>query len=401
MPAKSKSKKINGEYEELILPNDGEYAILHTATPRLYRNIAIGFLVSVILLTVFAYFFVTTKASIVVIVKPQTLNLSNIFTVAREPVGANSLTGLVLTAEASSTADFAPSSGASEAARAFGTVVIFNKTNRDQPLVATTRLLSPGNVLFRIKKKVVAPAGGQVEVEAAADQPGPAGEIGPTRFTIPGLRPALQESIYAESKSRMIGGEKRISALSEADVTRAKASLSETLFKAGQSKLREMMQAAGGSFDSAELVIDSSDFATSQPVGTVLDKFKVTGRLKAVGVFYNQKDLRQSLLAGLKIGLAQGDRLDQVSPVPAVKLENYDLASGAANLRAEQEVVVKQNIEDLLDKSRIANLTVETATLYFKSYSSVSDVSIKLEPFWLKRIPKDPSKIDISLVNAS
>ena len=89
------------------------------------------------------------------------------------------------------------------AGRAGGMVTIINTTSRAQPLVATTRLLSSNGILFRITKSVVVPARGQVRVAAAADAIGAAGDIEPTRWTIPGLSRVLQQLIYAESRSAM------------------------------------------------------------------------------------------------------------------------------------------------------------------------------------------------------
>src|SRR5690606_9666825 len=69
-----------------------------------------------------------------------------------------------------------------------GTVTVINNSSRNQPLVATTRLLSPNGELFRIRNTVQVPARSTVEnVEVYADQPSPEMEIGPTKFTIPGL----------------------------------------------------------------------------------------------------------------------------------------------------------------------------------------------------------------------
>ena len=92
-------------------------------------------------------------------------------------------------------------------AQATGTVTIYNSWSENQPLMATTRLLTPDGVLFRIKERVDVPAGGKIEnVEVYADQPGTSGNIGPTSFTIPGLWQGLQEKIYAENSEPMTGG---------------------------------------------------------------------------------------------------------------------------------------------------------------------------------------------------
>lgn len=398
MPRKAKPKIKTEEYEELVL-RDSDYAVMGSANPRLYRNIAIGFLSSIVILGIFALFFISGQASIVLVTRSQTLSLNNIISVASQPVGANSLTGIVTATEVTGEQDFLPTAEKGAPAKAFGKVTIFNKTRTNQILVATTRLLSPDQVLFRLKKRVVVPAAGQVEAEIEADQPGLAGEIPPSHFIIPGLREAQQANIYAESTAPLIGGERKIVSLGEADLEGAKKTLTDLLFKDAQSKLKAIVQATSTAYDSAEFAVDSTDLSADKPLGATVDKFKVSGKIKVVGVFFKEADLRQYLLTGLKTGLAGGDHVDQASPVPNVKLENYDLSSGIANLRASQEIMAKLNLQDLVDKNKIAGLTVEDATKHFQSFSSVSRVSIKLQPFWINKIPKDSNQIEISVIS--
>lgn len=87
-----------------------------------------------------------------------------------------------------------------------GVVVITNTTTSDQPLVATTRLLSKEGVLFRLREPVVVPSGGEVEARVYADVAGAAGNAEPTTFTIPGLPLAQQAQVYAASTEAFTGG---------------------------------------------------------------------------------------------------------------------------------------------------------------------------------------------------
>ncbi len=87
--------------------------------------------------------------------------------------------------------------------KAGGYVTIYNKYSQNQILVATTRLLTPDNKLYRITERVNIPSGGQVEIWAEADQNGKEYNIPATSFIIPGLWKGLQDKIYAESKDGM------------------------------------------------------------------------------------------------------------------------------------------------------------------------------------------------------
>lgn len=81
-----------------------------------------------------------------------------------------------------------------------------NETNVGQTLIPTTRVLSADGVLFRLRDRIQIPANGSIAAIAAADQPGSSGNVGPGRFTIPGLSASQQAVIYAELKSAATGG---------------------------------------------------------------------------------------------------------------------------------------------------------------------------------------------------
>ena len=113
--------------------------------------------------------------------------------------------------------------------RAVGKVKIFNRSGGGQTLIATTRLLSEGNGLFRLKDKITVQAGKIGEAEVYADKVGADGDIGPSEFTIPGLLQSLQKLIYAVSEAPMTGGAVETAVVSAGDIEQAKNKLVEKL----------------------------------------------------------------------------------------------------------------------------------------------------------------------------
>jgi len=87
-----------------------------------------------------------------------------------------------------------------------GRVRIVNETSNGQTLVATTRFLSEGGVLFRLDERVFVPPRGNVSAGITADQVGAEGDVPAGRFTIPGLAPGVQSSIYGETDGPTSGG---------------------------------------------------------------------------------------------------------------------------------------------------------------------------------------------------
>jgi hypothetical protein len=87
-----------------------------------------------------------------------------------------------------------------------GTVEIVNDGASAQTLIATTRFLSEGGVVFRLDARVVVPARGRASATFTADQSGPSGDVPAGRFTIPGLPAATQRLVYGVTSEPTRGG---------------------------------------------------------------------------------------------------------------------------------------------------------------------------------------------------
>jgi hypothetical protein len=125
----------------------------------------------------------------------------------------------------------ATGSGDVDAQKAQGTITIINEFDQNpQPLVATTRFVAQNGALFRLAAATTVPGmkdgePGKVDALVVADEPGETGNIGPTRFTIPGFdASAKRDKIYAVSESAMTGGGAGgdgVSIVTEDDIARA------------------------------------------------------------------------------------------------------------------------------------------------------------------------------------
>lgn len=139
-------------------------------------------------------------------------------TVSANPAEGDVPARLVTVPEFPVSVTVVPSSTESRDGIATGVVTLSNRTASDQPLVATTRLLSDEGVLFRLRDATEIPAGGSVDATVYADEAGSAGNVGPSHFTIPGLPTSLQDDIDAASAVPMDGGVIQVGILSQADV---------------------------------------------------------------------------------------------------------------------------------------------------------------------------------------
>lgn len=378
--------------EEVSAPEEG-----FNPSPRFYRVIATTFLAATLLLVIFVVFLTGGKATISLKLKPQTVKANTNLAVVAKPANGQVggvVTGTVIKGEK----NFSPSGGTEIPAAATGEVILYNKTNSAQPLVATTRLLSPDGVLFRLKKSTTVPANGQVKAEVYADKSGAAGEIGPAKFIIPGLSEIKQKDIYAESKTKMSGGVKHIAALTEADLKAAEESLVADLYSTGQGKLVNMAKTSSSVYAASLYTYVKNSVKTDAKVGAVSGSFQMSGEIQVVGVFYNPTDLRDILLKQVEENLSAGEQLSGNSAAPSIQINKYDLAAGTADLRVAQEFLVKAAYsDDLLDKSKLLGQPKDAAIEYLKNFSWVDSVEISTKPAWSKKLPREASKIEIKV----
>ncbi|MBI4133744.1 hypothetical protein HY478_03955 [Candidatus Uhrbacteria bacterium] len=366
---------------------------------RLYRRLAFSFLGAVIaLLGVVLYY---SFAEVTVIVKPrrEALTATLILEVSEEPL-EDTLHGRVRETVLVETRTFplAGEGGAVVEVPATGRVIIANETSRDQPLVRTTRLLSPELVLFRIAETVTVPARGEVGVEVYADEPGPSGEIGPTRFTIPGLWEGLQDEIYARSDTAMCCGTKTVRTLTLEDIAQADAALTGALLEEARGALREAAATdseLGGEAFSSEVLEHTSD---GEP-GEERTEFAMTVKLRVRGVFYDRIRLLEEAREALK-NLAGAEReLVELDPERmTVTVERSDVATSEARLTVEATgLIVLRPDSAVFRKERLIGLDRAAVESYFRAFSSIESVRIEFRPPWLRRIPRLKDHIEIRI----
>lgn len=369
-------------------------------TPRFYRTIALSFLSVAVILILGVFYFTLGKAEINLFLKPKNVKVDFLLTVGEKVEGQNQLEGLVLgnTLKGVKTVSVKIDGEgmAGVPSRATGKVIIYNNTGREQTLVGTTRLLSPGNILFRMKKTLVVPARGSVESEVYADQPGEAGEIGPAKFTIPGLSLELQKVIYAESQEKMIGGLKFTRKLTEDDLKTAGEELAQELVE--KSKKEMIASYSTSSFDGYIFNYNVVSSQTDVKVGQEADSFKIAAEVKLTGVFYSAKELNKLLSLNLRNSLNDNEVVLGNPSSPQIEFSKLSPNGASAELKVAQEASAQVSyLEDVIDKNKILGQKKIAVEEYFSTLPWIDRAEIKLSPSWLKSIPKDMNKVKIKI----
>jgi len=364
---------------------------------NLYKKIVFSFIGLVIILVLVVLYI--SFASVRVNIKPvkEVMSANVLIDVAENPTVEGVLYGQILSTEVEGSQIYSPTGTRTEEGTAEGTITIYNNYTKDQPLVEKTRFLSPDGFLFRLKKTVLVPAGGQLEAEIYADEPGTKYEIGPTKFTIPGLWSGLQEKIYAESVLPMKGGTREVGVVQDGDIEKAKNELSDKLFTEGLSLLQAM---SGGEAIPSDMafkeVLESSIDSVE---GEEVESFTAHMTLRIIGIITDEDMLTALAETKLRSSLPEDKKLISIVPNSLkFTLEKYDLDGGMANLKVYMEGISSlQNTSLILDKSRLVGLDEAELRAYLESLDDIEDAVINFSPFWVRKVPslKDHIKINI------
>lgn len=367
-------------------------------TPHFYRTIALGFVVVSVVVVFLVLYLTGNRATIDLTLKARAVKADSLvnLTPKVEDGATGQIAGGVLEVSVKDERTFVVSEGKEVPAAATGKVTVYNKTTRGQKLVATTRLLN-NDILFRIKRGVTVPAQGQVVAEVYADEPGKESEIGPSKFTIPGLSEILQKNIYAESEAAMTGGTKFVNALTDEEIKKAKEDLIGRLFVEGKLKL-QALAASSKIYDSRVFTYYQPVVKTEAKAGQEISEFKMSGEARVVGFFYAREDLNKIMLANLQANLMDEEKIIGQPSQPSIEVSKYDLKAKTAEFRVIQEAQSRVIYsKDLLDNNRLLGQRKSVAEEYLKSLSWIDQVDITIIPSWFSKLPGSASRVEIKV----
>lgn len=411
----------------------------------LYRKIAFGFIGLTVLLVAAILWLSSVKAQVVVHVKKEPVAVDTVVELAKVPKTGQLLgrvaqgtfenrkefpirtagdsaatTTPVALIPSSTTVAAAPTATTpviAPNALARGTVKIVNTYSRAQPLVRTTRLLTADNKLFRIDKAVNVPAGGSVEVAVYADKPGPAFEIGPTKFTIPGLFVDLQKFIYAESTAAFKletvpvpaptptpraqptpapRTTPRAGALTptqeELDAAERQA-IDETLERAKRQLASEVTESA-----SLEGVYFTKVRKEILP-GSTPQSFIVYIQADVTAVYYPKDDMLVLVRSKLREKVPS-DR--EIVPFDGksirYQIESVDPRSETATVRVQTDATSRLTpSSDSLKKENMVGKSKQELVDTLKKIDGVESVDVITSPGWLRKIPSMQERIELKV----
>ena len=366
---------------------------------KLYRRIAFSSVILTVLTIALVAYLSFVKAHIKIYAASKGVNTDFVVDIVKVSTAANQVEGKLIEKSYEKTEEFTPSAeGTTVPGKAGGEVILYNKYSQDQPLVATTRLLSTDGKLFRLNDSVTVPAGGEVKAMVSADEEGKDFEIGPGRFTIPGLWSGLQDQIYAESKSAMTGGEVTVIAVSEEDLDNAETALSEQMYE--QIKAEMLDENVDPRFSRSAFTYIVEEKVSDTEPGEEKDKFTIKLVINVIGAFFNDQQMDDVIRAKLDESLGKDYLVGDISNENTMySVNDYDMESGIANVlvEAEAEAMLRETSR-VLDKQKITGLSVKDAEAYLIGSPLIEKVEITTRPFWIGRLPNLEDHIDYEIV---
>ncbi len=404
-PKKEKKKKEKKE-ERAIMPVD-----------KKKRTLVIAGTFTTLLLIGFLAVNILPKADIEVTLKKSSLSFdetviasADIHEAVADEEGIT-LPGELLVATKNIEKRF-PASGEEEVQRkATGELYIFNEfSSNSQVLVATTRFVSPDGKVFRLDERVTVPGaevvGGEIfpqkiKVSVTADKAGEEYNIEPDpkkKWTIPGFKEAgLTErynGFYTKPASSMEGGYSGISKVpTEEDVEKAKKEVEELLKSALKSQIT---------------IAHSKDFKTLEGIhrfGIIEmeidervdeeDQFSVFAEGEIKTFVFEEETLKETLIR------KNASPLDFDFHILESEIEysepevNWDENSITFSVKGSFKVEPKVNEDNL--RTQLVGQTESMVKPVLFSIPDLEKARISLWPFWVKKVPDNPKKVNIEL----
>ncbi|KKR20069.1 MAG: hypothetical protein UT48_C0023G0011 [Parcubacteria group bacterium GW2011_GWE2_39_37] len=388
-----------GKKEKMVDEEEKEEKILQDRPLNLYRKISVSFIILTGLLLAVIFYFSFVNVKITIVPKEETINnnlIADIYGEGGSVTKDGAIAGVVKQVEVEQSKAFAATGREVTGESVSGSVIIYNNYNKSQPLVATTRLLTPDNKLFRLKSTVTVPANGTVDAEVYADDTSLKTDVAPTKFTIPGLWAGLQDKIYAESKEPIKFQEKVQMFIEQSDIDKAVANLKQESIKKAEEQNGELRT----KYSQVLYKVDENSIVTEvdSKSGEQKESFNVKLKAKVVVVAFNDDAIKNLAEKQLAASLTENQQLlktnrDQIS----YDLSNYDLAAGTASVNAsfDGQAVIKN--DSIIDKEKLVGLTKEQLQSYLESLPELENFTIEFNPSFIKTVPSLVDRINIEL----
>ncbi|MEA3398239.1 MAG: hypothetical protein U9R06_00650, partial [Patescibacteria group bacterium] len=276
-----------------------------------------------------------------------------------------------------------------------GEVVIINNYNKNQPLVATTRLITADNKLFRIKDTINVPAGDSLKVAVYADEPSENMAIAPTKFTIPGLWAGLQDKIYAESKEAMAYQKQVKKHIEKDDIDNGIRDLKQALLNKAKDIINDNYQ----NYSQIIYRINEDSIASEVygEIGEEVDDFKISMSADIAVVAFDDSQTAELAKQKFLSALSENKELIDFEEENIVYvLDSYDEIDGKAAISAtfEGRVSLREGAK-IIEIDKILGLNKNQLDAYLTELPEIAGYEVKFFPSFIQRVPKLVDRVEV------
>ena len=374
-----------------------------------------GFFVLIIIAVVLVVYFVLPKAEVNIYPKKEeakiNLELKGSVNVSAVDVSSNEIPLQKIEVCEIKSQKFKSTGKKDMTQRATGEIIIYNEySSAPQTLVATTRFKSPDGKVFRIPRTITVPGAKidqgeivpqSIKVKVVADKPGEEYNIGPTNFTIPGFKESglmgKYNGFYAESKNSMTGGvEGEAKFVSENDIKEAKSELEKEIKEKALNQLKSQIS------DDFEILEDGiknkvKNLSVSAEAGDLVDDFEVEMEIVSIALVYKKNHLKQ--LVELNLTAEAFSEKKAISDTQKINWRNLSIDwenfEAEMELEAREDLAYKIKTEEL--KNNLAGKSEDEVRNYLSGHDHILKSEVVFWPFWVKSIPKEKEKIEITI----
>ena len=292
-----------------------------------------------------------------------------------------------------------PSSGKIEK-EAEGTIRVYNNYHLLVSLRSGTRFQPPFEevLYFCSPQKIVIPAKSYVDVKVIACRPGEGEKynIGPSKFSVPGLSGTdLFFYIHGESFESMEGGGE-IPQVTEDDLERAKNILTEILFSRLNESLKNKISTDFILLEGATKEEILETFPEVEP-GTGVQFFKFQAKVKSKTLVFKKSDLENFAKEFILAQIPKNKKLQSESLKIDFQPESIDPESGKIILNLKFSAKIYLDINFSLLRENLKGKSLEETKIILENQADIIKTQISAWPFWVKKVPQNIEKIELKI----
>ncbi len=295
--------------------------------------------------------------------------------------------------------------------KARGIIQVSNEwSTQSQTLIETTRFLSEEGKLFRTLKTVVVPGAkivegvtqpGTIDVEVEAADIGEDYNILPSKFSIPAFKEYKQlekySTIYGESKNPMTGGANREEVVvSREDLKKAETELIRKVSEKVTSNLDGQLPQGYKLMEGASL-LEKKGVTSSHKEGEMAKDFTVEAEFSLKAIVFNEEILKSFINSLLYSKIPEGKVIIEESENFSYLETKSDFEKKQLKLSIHVEKTLVYEIDETKIKEDLAGKDKSEVKEILSTYTTIERAKVLLWPFWVKKVPSSPKKINIVL----